>query len=120
MTAGPPSPATRSSRPSSSIRSASRKPAARSSPSRPRACTTRPTRSEAAAAVGDVAKELVGEKPDYLGHRKRLRERFLAGGPTALADYELLELLLCQAQPRGDMKPTAKALIKRFGSFAGV
>ena len=60
------------------------------------------------------------EKPDHLGHRKRLRERFLAGGPTALADYELLELLLCQAQPRGDVKPTAKALIKRFGSFAGV
>jgi DNA repair protein RadC len=62
----------------------------------------------------------VVEKPDYLGHRKRLRERFLKGGETALADYELLELLLCQAQPRGDMKPLAKALMKRFGSFAGV
>jgi len=61
-----------------------------------------------------------GEKPDYLGHRKRLRERFLAGGPTALADYELLELLLSQAQPRGDVKPTAKALLRRFGSFGGV
>ena len=60
------------------------------------------------------------EKPDYLGHRKRLRERFLAGGPTALADYELLELLLAQAQPRGDVKPMAKALLRRFGSFAGV
>ncbi|HEY4162344.1 MAG TPA: DNA repair protein RadC [Dongiaceae bacterium] len=62
----------------------------------------------------------VAEKPDYLGHRKRLRERFLKGGETALADYELLELLLCQAQPRGDMKPLAKALMKRFGSFAAV
>ena len=60
------------------------------------------------------------DKPDYLGHRKRLRARFLNGGATALADYELLELLLCQAQPRGDMKPLAKALLKRFGSFAGV
>jgi DNA repair protein RadC len=60
------------------------------------------------------------EKPDYLGHRKRLRERFLKGGETALADYEFLELLLCQAQPRGDMKPLAKALMKRFGSFAAV
>lgn len=70
--------------------------------------------------MGDVAKETIGEKPDYLGHRKRLRDRFLAGGPTALAEYELLELLLCQAQPRGDMKPAAKALLKRFGSFAGV
>jgi DNA repair protein RadC len=60
------------------------------------------------------------DKPDYLGHRRRLRERFLNGGDGALADYELLELLLCQAQPRVDMKPAAKALLKRFGSFAGV
>jgi DNA repair protein RadC len=60
------------------------------------------------------------DKPDYLGHRRRLRDRFLSGGDGALADYELLELLLCQAQPRVDMKPAAKALLKRFGSFAGV
>jgi DNA repair protein RadC len=60
------------------------------------------------------------DKPDYLGHRRRLRDRFLNGGDGALADYELLELLLCQAQPRVDMKPAAKALLKRFGSFAGV
>ena len=44
----------------------------------------------------------------------------MEGGPTALADYELLELLLGQAQPRRDMKPIAKALLKRFGSFAAV
>ncbi|MFQ5783860.1 MAG: DNA repair protein RadC [Alphaproteobacteria bacterium] len=60
------------------------------------------------------------DRPDYAGHRKRLRERFLAAGPQALADYELLEMLLFQAQPRRDMKPVAKALLKRFGSFAGV
>jgi DNA repair protein RadC len=60
------------------------------------------------------------DKPDYLGHRERLRDRFLVGGDGALADYELLELLLCQARPRVDMKPVAKALLKRFGSFAGV
>jgi DNA repair protein RadC len=64
--------------------------------------------------------DMPGEKPHYLGHRQRLRDRFLTGGPTALADYELLELLLYQAQPRGDVKPVAKTLIKRFGSFAGV
>ena len=40
--------------------------------------------------------------------------------PTAFADYELLELLLCQAIPRRDVKPLAKALLDRFGSFAGV
>lgn len=70
--------------------------------------------------MGDTGETQPEEKPDYLGHRKRLRERFLKGGETALADYELLELLLCQAKLRGDMKPLAKALIKRFGSFAGV
>lgn len=59
-------------------------------------------------------------KPHYLGHRQRLRARFLEGGADALPDYELLELLLFQARPRGDMKPLAKALIARFKSFAGV
>jgi len=60
------------------------------------------------------------DKPDHLGHRQRLRERFLNGGECALQDYELLELLLAQAQKRIDTKPIAKALIKRFGTFAGV
>ena len=60
------------------------------------------------------------DKPDYLGHRQRLRERFLNGGDGALQDYELLELLLAQAQKRIDTKPIAKALIRRFGGFAGV
>lgn len=60
------------------------------------------------------------DKPDYLGHRQRLRDRFLNGGDGSLQDYELLELLLAQAQKRIDTKPIAKALIKRFGGFAGV
>jgi DNA repair protein RadC len=58
--------------------------------------------------------------PHYAGHRGRLRERFLVGGADALADYELVELLLFLSRPRGDMKPLAKALIARFGSFADV
>ena len=57
-------------------------------------------------------------KPDYHGHRDRLRTRFREGGPTALADYELLELCLFMLIPRRDVKPIAKRLIKRFGSFA--
>ncbi len=60
------------------------------------------------------------KKPHYLGHRERLRERLLNGGPEALADYELLEFILFSARPRGDMKPLAKALIQRFGSLAGM
>ena len=56
-----------------------------------------------------------GDKPHYLGHRERLRARFLES-PSALPDYELLELVLF-AIPRKDVKPLAKALIQEFGSF---
>ena len=58
--------------------------------------------------------------PHYLGHRDRLRERFARHGADALPDYELLELALFRAIPRRDVKPLAKALIRRFGSFAEV
>jgi len=54
------------------------------------------------------------------GHRERLRARFLKGGAEAMPDYELLELALFAAIPRRDTKPLAKALLKRFGSFAEV
>ena len=54
------------------------------------------------------------------GHRQRLKERFASGGPEALPDYELLELVLFSAIPRRDTKPVAKQLIERFGSFAEV
>lgn len=58
-------------------------------------------------------------KPHYHGHRKRLRER-MAKNPGALADYELLELLLAQYLPRQDTKPLAKELLDRFTSLHGV
>ena len=60
------------------------------------------------------------EEPHYHGHRERLRERFFGAGPEALSDYELLEMALFAAIPRRDTKPLAKALIKKFGSFAEV
>jgi len=56
--------------------------------------------------------------PHFHGHRERLRERFLRGGSDALADYELLELVLFRAIGRRDLKPLAKELLKQFGSFA--
>ena len=59
-------------------------------------------------------------EPHYLGHRERLRERFDEAGGDSLPDYELLELLLFRSVRRGDVKPLAKELIKRFGSFAEV
>ena len=49
-----------------------------------------------------------------------MRERFLKGGGDALADYELLELILMLAIPRRDVKPLAKQLIEKFGGYAGV
>ena len=58
--------------------------------------------------------------PDCLGHRERLRKRFLEGGAKSMLDYELLELLLMIAIPRRDVKPLAKELIRKFGNFAGV
>ncbi len=60
------------------------------------------------------------EKPHHLGHRERLKARFMAGGPDALPDYELLELVLFRAIPQGDVKPLAKALLAEFGDLAGV
>ena len=57
-------------------------------------------------------------EPHYHGHRERLRKRLLEAGPAALADYELLELVLFRAIPRRDVKPLAKALLAAFGSFA--
>ncbi|MCV6601272.1 MAG: DNA repair protein RadC [Cohaesibacter sp.] len=59
-------------------------------------------------------------KPHYMGHRERLRHKFRTSGPQALHDYELLELVLFRAIPRRDIKPLAKQLLERFGSFSEV
>jgi DNA repair protein RadC len=73
-----------------------------------------PTRAKRKAArPADV-------RPHYLEHRSRLRDRFSVAGPDALADYELLELMLFRIIPRQDTKPLAKALIERFGDFSAV
>ena len=58
--------------------------------------------------------------PHYYGHRRRLRERMIEAGAESLPDYELLEMLLFAANPQGDMKPTAKALLAHFGGFGQV
>ena len=53
------------------------------------------------------------------GHRARLRARFLSGGPDAIAEHELIEMVLFLGVPRRDTKPIARALLSRFGSYAG-
>src|SRR5258707_13356346 len=58
--------------------------------------------------------------PHYHGHRERLRARFREAGAEAVSDYELLELVLFRAIPQRDVKPLAKDLIAKFGSFAEV
>ena len=48
---------------------------------------------------GDTA--ATASPPHYLGHRERLRDRFRKGGADALAEYELLELVLFRAMQIG-------------------
>ncbi|MEM1272456.1 MAG: DNA repair protein RadC [Pseudomonadota bacterium] len=51
------------------------------------------------------------------GHRVRLRQRFTDGGAAAVPDYELLEMVLYRAAPRGETKPLAKTLLQVFGDL---
>ena len=55
-----------------------------------------------------------------VGHRKRLREKFIKSGLTGFADYEVVELLLSLGTPRKDCKPLAKEAIKKFKTLRGV
>jgi DNA repair protein RadC len=76
-------------------------------------------------AFDEASLPLFAEKgqnvPSYLkDHRKRLRERFLSGGSAAVADYEILELVLFRAIPRQDVKPLARDLLETFGDFSAV
>ena len=52
-----------------------------------------------------------------IGHRKRLREKYLLAGPDAFLDYEILELLLSYAMARRDVKPMAKQLMEKYRSL---
>ena len=54
------------------------------------------------------------------GHRQRMRQRLLKAGPDALADHEMLEMILFLALPRRDTKPVVRALLTRFRTFGGV
>ncbi|MDY6962737.1 MAG: DNA repair protein RadC, partial [Pseudomonadota bacterium] len=78
-----------------------------------------PPKATSLKRSGVLAKE-EDKQAHYHGHRDRLRSRYRDHGDAALADYELLELLLFRLIPRRDTKPIAKALIDRFGTLAGV
>ena len=53
-------------------------------------------------------------------HRGRMRAKLLDEGSEALSELELLEMLLYAGNRRGDTKPLAKALMRRFGSLSAV
>lgn len=56
----------------------------------------------------------------HAGHRRRVRERYMANGLEGFAPHEVLELLLFYARARGDVNPLAHALLQEFGSLHGV
>ncbi len=72
-------------------------------------------RTERSAVADDRASSPMSAE----GHRARMRNRLLTAGPDAVADHELLEMVLFLALPRRDTKPIARALLSRFGSYAG-
>jgi len=53
------------------------------------------------------------DTPHYVGHRKRVKERFIVGAAN-FSDYELLEVMLFSVIPRKDVKPLAKKLLDHF------
>lgn len=53
----------------------------------------------------------------HIGHRERMRQRFLQEGGEGFHDHELLEMLLYYAVPRGDTNPLAHKMIQEFGSL---
>ncbi|MGC1402125.1 MAG: DNA repair protein RadC [Thermodesulfobacteriota bacterium] len=63
------------------------------------------------------------EVPHYVGHvghRKRLKARFIRSGLDSFQDYEVVEFILTYALGRKDTKPLAKTLIQTFGSLRGI
>ena len=76
-----------------------------------------PTENEFNYIAPKKKKHTKTETPHYHGHRKRLRDRFAESNGDAIADYELLELILYRTIIRADAKPLAKNLLEHFGSL---
>jgi len=60
------------------------------------------------------------EKPDYIGHRQRIKEKYRKNGIAGWLEYEVLELALSYAIIRKNTKPIAKDLLFRFKTINGV
>ena len=59
------------------------------------------------------------DKPHYIDHRSRLRDRFIHQGINGLQPYEIIELFLTFVIPQKDVKPAAKEAIDKFGTIKG-
>jgi DNA repair protein RadC len=57
---------------------------------------------------------------NLLGHRSRLKQKFLNGGLAGFPDYEVIELLLTLGTPRRDCKQQAKQALKKFKTLSAV
>ena len=62
-------------------------------------------------------KNFMLKNDDVIGHRQRVKEKFLNAGFDNWQDYEILEFALFFVIPRKDTKQIAKDLIKKFGSL---
>jgi len=60
------------------------------------------------------------QKPNYIGHRQRIKDKYKKSGIDGWLDYEVLELALSYAIARKDTKPIAKELITRFKTINSV
>ncbi|NLJ31810.1 MAG: DNA repair protein RadC [Clostridiales bacterium] len=67
-----------------------------------------------------AAEKKSAEKPIHSGHRERVKARFLKEGIDGFSPHEVLELLLFYAIPLKDTNPAGHALLKKFGTLAGV
>jgi DNA repair protein RadC len=86
----------------------------------PRTRRPPPALADSPDLLSPLTPEAVSPAAGAEGHRERMRARLLKAGPDALADHEMLEMVLFLALPRRDTKPLARALLSRFRSFAAV
>ncbi len=57
---------------------------------------------------------------EHIGHRKRMKERFLDTRFDGYQEHEILEMILYYVYPRTDTNPLAHRLLREFGSLSAI
>jgi len=57
---------------------------------------------------------------EHIGHRSRMKERFLHTHFDGFEDHQILEMILFYVYPRSDTNPLAHRLLNKFGSIAAI